>query len=352
MKNHVAKNRPSQPLFKSGNATFKIDSCKPQIKAAKTGLIELHALTNGNYPGEKLPKDTLTGLSSIGWWNAKGAPGWGLESHRNEGLEIVFLETGSMHFIVNDNKYKIQAGNLTVTRPWEKHKLGNPNIGPGKLHWLIIDLSVRKKNQTWKWPKWVILGRNDLQRLTKILSGKKAVIISTSPGIRQIFKSLSSAVTSKSQYRFSAIAVYINDLLLELLKNFSGIKPDEKPSTEASREAILQFLIELEKNEGLCAQPWTLISMAEHCHVGTTFFVERCRETINESPMKYLNSCRLSHANNLLSSHTDKSITEIALASGFGSSQYFATCYRRKFGRTPSDLRHPVSNNKNDRRQT
>ena len=343
-KRHIS-DKTAYPIFKSGHGVYNIDSCKPQIKAARKGLIEFHALTHGNYPGEKLPKGTLTGLSSIGWWNAKGTPSWGLEPHRNEGIEIVFMETGSMPFIVDGRKYKIQAGNLTITRPWEKHKLGNPNIGPGKLHWLIIDVSVRKKDHIWQWPKWIILEKNDLHRLTQILSGKKKIIINNSRGIRLIFKSLSGAVASKERGRLSAIAVFINELLLELLRNLQGEKSIKKPTSAASREAILQFLIELEKDADICSQPWTLISMAEHCHVGTTFFVERCRDMINESPMKYLNECRLCHADNLLTKHTDKSVTDIAMACGFGSSQYFATCYRRKFGRTTSLHRRSILNN-------
>jgi hypothetical protein len=47
--------------------------------------------------------------------------------------------------------------------------LGSPNIGIGRLHWLIIDLGVRYPNQEWVWPDWIILDRADLQELTKII---------------------------------------------------------------------------------------------------------------------------------------------------------------------------------------
>ena len=38
----------------------------------------------------------------------------------------------------------------------------NPNIGFCKLHWFIIDLGVRKPQQEWVWPDWVILSIDDL----------------------------------------------------------------------------------------------------------------------------------------------------------------------------------------------
>ena len=84
---------------------------------------------------------------------------WGEDLHRNEGIEFLFLETGSTKFIADEKKYHLQAGDFTITRPWQLHKLGEPNIGPGRLHWLIIDVGVRRPHQEWQWPDWVVLAK-------------------------------------------------------------------------------------------------------------------------------------------------------------------------------------------------
>ncbi len=54
----------------------------------------VHALSKERYPGKRMNSNILTGLTNIGFWNCRGTQDWGLDAHRNEGLEIVYLETG------------------------------------------------------------------------------------------------------------------------------------------------------------------------------------------------------------------------------------------------------------------
>ena len=113
---------------------YEIDRCEPQNRAIKSGRINFHALTKGHYPGTPVPENVLSGLSSIGFWSAGGAQDWGLDEHRNEGIEIMFLETGTMVFVADQKRYNLRAGQFTITRPWQLHKLGTPNIGPCLLY--------------------------------------------------------------------------------------------------------------------------------------------------------------------------------------------------------------------------
>ena len=169
-KNNKTK-APEDPNFFAAKERFTIDTCLPQRQAISNGEIDFHAFSHGKYPGKRIDSETLPGVSSIGFWNAIGQPDWGLESHRNEGIELVFLETGNMMFSVDGDKYDLSAGDLTVTRPWQEHRLGNPNIGPGRLHWIVLDVNVRRPNEEWPWPRWVVLSSNNLKELTKKLRG-------------------------------------------------------------------------------------------------------------------------------------------------------------------------------------
>jgi AraC family L-rhamnose operon regulatory protein RhaS len=82
--------------------------------------------------------------------------------------------------------------------------------------------------------------------------------------------------------------------------------------------------------------------MAEHCSMGVTAFSKYCRELVNAGPMEFLNSCRLDRAAKQLREKKGLSITEIALACGFNSSQYFATRFRQRFHVSPSQFVEPV----------
>jgi AraC-like DNA-binding protein len=78
--------------------------------------------------------------------------------------------------------------------------------------------------------------------------------------------------------------------------------------------------------------------MAAACGLARTRFAELVREVTGETPIRLLNRARVRRARQLLV-RTDRSITEIAHACGFASSQYFATVFRQFTGRAPASAR-------------
>jgi AraC family L-rhamnose operon regulatory protein RhaS len=79
--------------------------------------------------------------------------------------------------------------------------------------------------------------------------------------------------------------------------------------------------------------------MARRCGMGVTNFIRNTKQITNMTPMQYLNHCRLTAAADLLRVQPERSITNVALACGFNSSQYFATLFRGRFGATPRTFR-------------
>ena len=327
----------TKPTYLARRAQYEIDHCEPQNQAIKTGKIHFHALTKGHYPGTPVPENILSGLSSIGFWNAGGAQDWGLDAHRNEGIEIMFLETGTMAFSADGKRYNLRAGQFTITRPWQLHKLGAPNIGPGRLHWLILDVGVRRPHQTWHWPEWMVLTKEDLAELTVKLRHNENPLWTATPAITQAFRELARTVEAWNQPRaVSRLATFLNQLFLGILDALSEQQTQETPDLTSRQRTVELFLHEVENNLAVSSEPWSINSMAEHCGMGVTAFSKYCRELVNAGPMEYLNRCRLDRAAQQLRDNTDLSITDIALACGFNSSQYFATRFRQRFHVSPS----------------
>jgi hypothetical protein len=115
---HRKWNGLEQQAYRVELGPYELDTCEPQICAARNGKITLHALTKGHYPGTRIPPDALPGLASIGFWDGVGPQDWGLNAHRNEGIEIHFLETGKMAFAVDGRRFNLVPGNMTITRPY------------------------------------------------------------------------------------------------------------------------------------------------------------------------------------------------------------------------------------------
>lgn len=329
------------PIYKTASKSFlKIDDCVQQRKAVRDGKIEMWAVSHGHYPGKRMKTNSLPGLSNVGFWNSRRCQDWGVDHHRNEGLEIVFLETGSMGFEVDGRHHPLAAGDLTITRPWQLHRLGDPHVGRGKLHWLILDVGVRRPNQEWEWPAWVVLTPRDLADLTRKLRHGETVVWRTSAKVREVFREIGACVAGWTAPRSaSRLAVAVNRMLVELLEILQDERADELPELAARRRTVEFFLKDLADHVESSAEPWTLESMSDRCGMGVTAMSKYCRELVNNGPMSYLNFCRLEHAARLLTGQPDASITEIAMATGFNSSQYFATRFRERYQVTPGQYR-------------
>jgi len=327
----------TQPVYRMGHKRYGIDNCEPQKEAVREGKIEFHALTKGHYPGTLIPMDILPGLNSIGFWDANTSQDWGLNPHRNEGIKIVFFETGTCDLIMGQKKFNLHAGSFLLTRPWQLHKFGNPNIGRGRLHWLILDVGVRRPHQDWTWPKWVVMTREDLTELTKRWQHVKNPIWKSTPSIAQSFRELARCITTWDQPRaVSRMAVHLNLLLVGVSDALAEQQTHENEQLTSRKRAGEMFIHDL-KNGGIdLGEQWTLDRMASHCSMGVTAFSKCCRELVNTGPMEYLNQCRLERAAEQLRTRPELSITEIAFANGFNSSQYFATRFRRHYKVSPS----------------
>lgn len=341
MQNSSAKNIEhgvtTKPTYKARNERYEIDRCEPQTHAIEAGKINFHALTKGHYPGTRVPENILPGLNSIGFWNAGAAQDWGEDPHRNEGVEITFLETGSMVFTADQMRHNLRAGQFTITRPWQLHKLGAPNIGPGRLHWLIIDVGVRRPHQNWHWPAWMVLTKDDLAELTRKLRHNENPVWSATPAITQCFRELARTVEIWDRpHAVSRLATYLNQLFLSILDALSEQQKQETPNLTSRQRTVELFLQEVENNPAVSQEMWTINSMANHCGMGVTAFAKYCRDLVNAGPMEFLNRCRLDRAAQQLRANSGLSITEIAMACGFNSSQYFATRFRQRFHVSPS----------------
>jgi AraC family L-rhamnose operon regulatory protein RhaS len=155
--------------FRTEREWFHADTCEPLKRAAASGGLRLEAISRGGYPGTRLPGNELKELCMAGHWNAPGQQDWGLGWHCNEGLEIGYVSAGRLPFWIGRKSLTVGPGELTITRPWQRHRLGDPNVPACHDSWIILDVGVRRPNQPWHWPKWLLFPKSGLERLTETL---------------------------------------------------------------------------------------------------------------------------------------------------------------------------------------
>lgn len=327
--------RHARATYHAAGKTFVADSCRPLVTAAEAGVVKLRAAGRAGYPGRRLPPKELAGLRSVGTWNAATEQAWGLPWHRNEGIEITFLASGEISACIENRRETLCHDHFLVTRPWQPHQLGDPQVGPSRLIWLILDVGVRRPHQDWRWPAWIVLSRADREELTRCLRQNEQFIWPGSPDIRRCFLGIARALEAEA-VDVSRLAVLINEVLLAVLDNFRTRQIRLRKSLTSAERTLRQFIRELDHT---LDEPWSLETMAASCHLGVTQFVHHFRQVTNRTPAGYLMEARVARARELLRQQPDRAITEIALDCGFSSSQYFANVFTRQTGVSPRAFR-------------
>ena len=318
--------------FKENGVEYHADTCIPLVEAVGRNKLKFNALARHTYPGNRLTQDTI-GLNSIGYWDANEPQDWGLDWHRNEGIEIHFLESGSMPYSQENQTLELLPNNLTITRPWEVHKVGGPVIGMGKFYWIILDLNVRRPHQNWSWPDWIILAPKDLEKLTNILRQNEKFCWKADKRILDCFQRIGKAVDFDNQgSNASKIRLLVNNLLLFILDLVAVEEDQLNEKLMDSSRSVQLFLKELNVN---LSENWTVEKMAKSSGVGLTRFTFHCRQLTNLTPMKYLMLKRLEMSKQLLLDHPEMNISDVAYQCGFSTSQYFATMFKKQEKCTP-----------------
>ena len=328
------------PIYRDQDETYQADTCLPVVEAAAKHQIRWEALAQGHYPGRKLPAGALDGVKSVGFWHAEQDQDWGLPWHRNEGIEITLLESGSLGFAVEEREFCLHADDLTVTKPWQRHRVGTPTVGAGRLHWVILDLGVRRPNQNWKWPNWLVLSEPDREGLTNILRHMEQPVWKASPEVRHCFQTIAQTIAAVDEGSgISRLTVRLNELFLLLLEMFRRQHVPLDESLSGTGHTVELFLQDLRAHPEHLELEWTVENMAKSCGLGTTRFIYHVKRLTNMSPMHYLNHLRLDRAAGMLQRDSRVSVTDIAVACGFSSGQYFATVFNRRFGCSPREFR-------------
>ncbi|GMV83294.1 MAG: hypothetical protein AMXMBFR7_44780 [Planctomycetota bacterium] len=328
-------------IFVSPAGTFRADTCEPLKAAEAAGAVRIEALARGCYPGRPMPKRVLPEVCTVGYWDAPRQQAWGLDWHRNEGLELTFLARGRADFGVEERAFALARGDLTVTRPWQRHRVGNPHVGPSRLYWLILDLGIRRPDDAWRWPPWLVMAPEDRERLTKLLRHNEQEVWRADAEIARAFERIGATVERWGEAgSASRQALHLNELFLGLLQLLGRKRVPLDERLVSTQRTVELFLAALPKH---LEHAWNLDEMAAQCGLARTRFTYYCRELTNTSPLEHLNHLRVQAAAELLRSDPRRSVTEIAFACGFQSSQYFATLFRRLKGCSPRAFRAKTS---------
>lgn len=285
-----------------------------------------------------------------------------LAPHYNPGIEICLCRSGVYRWVVEGRVVEIKPGELSITRPWERHSGQNNVLGPGRLTWIVLaaagiaaDGSTAADRSASGAPA---PGAPALA--APVLAGElgadspwvlSTIAAATTAYLGAIQEAIPLFDRIAGEFRFTRPArdAVVRSAYLTLLALVARrlAEREDEGEVQESDQVPAQVLAVLNDVAQLPQREWTSTSMAERAGLGLTAFTDWCRRATGRSPRWYLLEQRLARARERLAEQA--SVTEAALDAGFSSSQHFSATFRKLYGETPTAYLRRI-NSPDDRR--
>ena len=258
-----------------------------------------------------------------------------LPAHLNPGLEFVWVANGEVTWDYGGRAVRVPPGHISFSWPWQPHGAYRERVALVELYWIILPLAsgMQPVRVPCLHPRLAPLAEAlHPTGFLEVLRSMEEPILPARPAVGRAFKEGVRALKAADGLPGPRAWGWLILLFAELREAWareSGQRRDE------DEERVRSFLAELHSR---LSEPWTLEQMAAACGMGRTRFAAAVKKVSGDTPLRTLNRLRVEAAVEGLRGG-QATIAEIADATGFGSSQYFATVCKRLTGKTPSHFR-------------
>lgn len=248
-----------------------------------------------------------------------------LITHRDHGLEIIYLEKGALNWHAEGRVERVTAGSVYFSLPWERHGSVD-EFEPGHYwHWAQLGLVGRIDRPRKRFefhPDFGIPARAAVE-ISALLTRDGRHCYRATPRMAWLVPALVEELTHPGSHGESYCQALARLAVLELVRCIKS--SDERgPASDDSMRRVETYIDTLRAR---CDESWTLEEMARQCALGRSRFAALCRRLTGDSPLTLINRFRVDRAKALLKS-SQTPVTEIAFGCGFSSSQYFARVFR------------------------
>jgi AraC family L-rhamnose operon regulatory protein RhaS len=259
-----------------------------------------------------------------------------LAPHKNQGMELTYVEKGVMEWMVEGRPEKVEAGSVFYTLPWQVHGSLRAKE-PENLVWHVLfhlEKDYSKPHTHFQFRKNLGFTREESKLLSTTLAASTQHCFQATTIIRSLMPALVAELQSTRELRDVLAITLLRALLVEFKRIVNSEAADIATYTRSERR--VQELITLLSSN--CGQQWTLAMMAAHCGIRRTQLCKIFHKLTGSTPMEFLSRIRVEHAKTLLR-RSETKIIDIAFECGYSSSQYFANNFKQATGVTPSVYR-------------
>lgn len=248
----------------------------------------------------------------------------------SECIRIYYINEGKFEWRINEETYILYPGDLSLIRPNEKFGSEKGVLEIGSISWIHVKIQNHANNELLS-GKWSSLTETESQAINKVLLMSDMPVLSKLPEAGRILRYIHDEIFNQE----IGYSTRVNQLIDELFIIITRHLTKQNNRARDFPKVFMQLEQALRQN---LSQQWTVEEMAAIAGMGTTLFNEKVKSYTGFTPLNYLINIRISEAIKLLKKQ-DVSITDIALDTGFYSSQHFSTTFKKLTGYTPSEFR-------------
>jgi len=251
--------------------------------------------------------------------------------HTHSAIEIYYLKKGQCTYIINDSYVSVSAGDLIIIPPEVRHSTSYNGRDVSERVVVFAEPEIIPDYFYKKIPAII----EYISKPNKITMNKLS-----HARLEEMLRKISHEQTHPGKYSDVMESLYICELMT-LIASFGTIAQDvyipEKIIDINIEKAV--HIIDTQYNK-----PLTLEDIASDLMLTPAYFSYKFHKVTGFTFKVYLNNVRMRNAMNMLRT-TDDSITKIALACGFNSSNYFKDVFKLYNGCSPRDYKKRTSIN-------
>ncbi len=245
-------------------------------------------------------------------------------------VRIFSIIDGKYEWQIRDEQHLLYPGDTVLVLPGRRLSSVKGFLEIGTIGWMHLRVDRLDKDDFIA-GEWSSLSDSERFTIGNILLSNKPVIRSRTDETGRIF----GAVRNELFNHEIGFHTRVNQLLDELLVMITRQLTKQGNPGRDFPKTFLQ--LEQKLREDLSHQ-WSVEEMAATVGMGTTLFNVKVKTYTGFTPTNYLINLRIAESFKLLRK-PELSITDIALDTGFYSSQHFSTTFKKLTGYTPSEFR-------------
>jgi AraC-like DNA-binding protein/mannose-6-phosphate isomerase-like protein (cupin superfamily) len=275
----------------------------------------------------------LPELRMVGWDAPRRADSSALDSHAHrDAFEICYIVDGRVEWWVRSGRgrndvFVLEPGHVFLTRPGEEHGGVDSVLHPCELYWLQVKL-----------PRDGVPGMPPAhgRSLAKHLAGLSRRTFRGSDRLCGAFARIVSEHASRDPWSAAAARAALHELLALVCREHDAAPAETRSAAGAVSPAVRDAMRWMMDH---LSEEFDLNDVAGAVRLTPAQLHHRFHKELGYTPGDWRTRQRVGRAKQLLADPA-RSVLDVAMQTGFSSSQYFATAFKRTVGLTPRQYRH------------